>query len=271
MRTRIAAALLAAHCWAAAGAQAAEDKDPRPAKALQDNSFLIEEAYNQEPGVVQHIATLHRQGRDRTFTFVQEWPLGSQRHQFSYSLPYLWLHGEEGRVAGPGDATLDYRYQVSEESAARPAIAARVSLILPTGDFDKGTGNDSLGTGFGLAVSKIVSDRVTLHANAGLETYFDVLGRRPTDYRLGGSAVYALTRETNLLLEAVGEWTESVDEAAAIEREFTFTLLPGVRHAFNLPGDAQLVMGIGAPVSFTGSQRDYGVFLYLSLEHKFLR
>jgi len=26
------------------------------AKGIQDNSFLIEEVYNQEPGVVQHIA-----------------------------------------------------------------------------------------------------------------------------------------------------------------------------------------------------------------------
>jgi predicted mannosyl-3-phosphoglycerate phosphatase (HAD superfamily) len=39
--------------------------DDRPAKGIQDNSFLIEEAYNQEAGVVQGIATLRRQGRDR--------------------------------------------------------------------------------------------------------------------------------------------------------------------------------------------------------------
>jgi hypothetical protein len=28
------------------------------AKGIQDNSFFIEEAYNQEPGVVQHIFNL---------------------------------------------------------------------------------------------------------------------------------------------------------------------------------------------------------------------
>lgn len=28
--------------------------DP-PAKGIQDNSFFVEEAYNQEPGIVQHI------------------------------------------------------------------------------------------------------------------------------------------------------------------------------------------------------------------------
>ena len=40
---------------------AAQEKDPRPAAGLQDNSFLIEEAYNQEAGVVQHIMGLRRQ------------------------------------------------------------------------------------------------------------------------------------------------------------------------------------------------------------------
>ena len=34
---------------------AAQEDDPRPAKGIQDNSFFIEEAYNQEAGVVQHI------------------------------------------------------------------------------------------------------------------------------------------------------------------------------------------------------------------------
>jgi hypothetical protein len=42
--------LLAASALCASGASVsiAEEKDDRPAKALQDNSFLIEEAYNQE-------------------------------------------------------------------------------------------------------------------------------------------------------------------------------------------------------------------------------
>ena len=38
-----------------AAARAAEEPAP-----IQDNSFLIEEAYNQEAGVVQHIQTFSR-------------------------------------------------------------------------------------------------------------------------------------------------------------------------------------------------------------------
>jgi hypothetical protein len=51
--------------------------------------------------------------------------------------------------------------------ASRPAIAPRFTLILPTGDEDKGFGSGSVGYQFNLPVSKIVSDRVTLHFDAG--------------------------------------------------------------------------------------------------------
>jgi hypothetical protein len=251
---------------------AAEEKDKRLAAGVQDNSFLIEEAYNQSAGVVQHIANLRRQGHDWTFTFTQEWPIGSETHQFSYTVPYQWLKGDQGRVQGVGDVFLNYRYQALKETSSLPAIAPRLSLIVPSGDFDKGTGNESLGTQVNLPVSKIVSDRVTLHGNAGVTTYFDVEGRRPTSYNLGGSVILALTRETNLLFETLGEWTETVDAGTRdIERDFTLTILPGIRHGINLPDDAQLVLGLGAPISFSNGQTEYGVFFYLSLEHKFLR
>jgi len=247
---------------------AAQATDPRTAAGLQDNSFLIEEAYNQEPGVVQHIGSFRRLNRDWQFTFTQEWPLGSQLHQFSYSVPYLWLHNDGDRTRGVGDIQLNYRFQALKETASQPAFAPRLSLILPSGDEDKGTGNGSYGYQVNLPVSKIVSDRVTLHGNAGITSYFDVQGRQPTSYNLGGSVVYAVTRDTNFLLEALGEWTETVNDLRRIEREFAFTLLPGVRHAFNLK-EGQLVIGAGVPIQFTEGRTDVGALLYLSFEHKF--
>jgi hypothetical protein len=89
MRSWVSRAVLgAAVCGLAAIPASADEKDPRPAAGIQDNSLLIEEAYNQEAGVVQHIATLHRpDGRQWHFNFTQEWPLASQQHQFSYSVP----------------------------------------------------------------------------------------------------------------------------------------------------------------------------------------
>ena len=57
-------------------------------QGIQDNSFLIEEAFNQEAGQVQHITNLRRQGQQWQFSFSQEWPVYSQTHQVSYSVPY---------------------------------------------------------------------------------------------------------------------------------------------------------------------------------------
>lgn len=78
----------------------AEEKDPRPAAAIQDNACIVEEAYNQEPGVVQHILCARRQGRDWSLQFTQEWPVGTQDHQLSYGVPYLWLRSEGQARAG---------------------------------------------------------------------------------------------------------------------------------------------------------------------------
>lgn len=258
--------LTAAMFVVGSGSLAAQEKDPRPAAGLQDNSFLIEEAYNQEAGVTQHIATLRRQFGDWAFAYTQEIPLGSQLHQFSYTVPHLWLHRDNGdRTHGFGDMQLSYRYQALTETASQPAFAPRISLIVPTGNESRGTGLGSYGYQINLPVSKIISDRVTLHGNAGMTSLFDVNGHQPTIYSLGGSVVYAVTRDTNFLVEAIGDWTTDTPN---VEQDFLFTLLPGVRHAFNLK-EGQLVLGAGVPMVFGGGRTDVGAFVYVSFEHKF--
>lgn len=247
---------------------AAEDNGPI-AKGIQDNSFLIEEAYNQEDGVVQHINTLRRQGRDWFYAYTMELPLGSELHQLSLSLPYAWIKADPGRAQGFGDVQLSYRYQLSKETASRPAIAPRLSWILPTGDETRGLGVGSHGAQFNLPVSKIVAERVTLHGNAGATRYFDVEGKQPTSYAVGGSIVYALSRTFNLMLEGLHEWNESVGDLGLIERERAFTISPGARYAINLPGETQVVLGAAAPIRFTDDgKRDVGLFLYFSVEHE---
>ncbi len=248
----------------------ADDEDKRTAKGLQDNSFLIEEAYNQEPGVVQHILGLRRQGRDWDLMFTQEWPVFSQQHQFSYSIPWARLRSDGQRASGIGDVMFNYRYQLLDETMSTPAIAPRFSLIVPSGDETRGLGDGSRGFQFNLPVSKIVSDRVTLHGNAGFTHLFDVEGLKTDSYHFGGSAIYAASRDLNFMFEVLHEWNESVD-TGAIVRERSLTVSPGLRYAFNLDA-GQLVMGVGAPIVFTEGQRtSYGAILYLSFEHAFLK
>ena len=245
----------------------AEVKDSRPAAAIQDNSFLIEEAYNQEAGVIQHINTWRRLDKDWFYTFTEEWPFVTQLHQLSITVPYSWLRDAGDHQSGFGDLQLNYRYQLSFEGAERPAIAPRASLILPTGNEQKGLGSGSTGFQFNLPVSKIVSDNLTLHGNAGLTTFFDVDGHSPTSYNLGGSIIYAVNRDFNFMLEGLEEWTESVNGIGQIQHDAAFTISPGARYALNLEGGTQVVLGAAAPIRFEDGNTDYGIFLYLSIEH----
>jgi hypothetical protein len=252
---------------------------PEPtAKGIQDNSFLIEEAYNQEPGIVQHILNIRRDinklvgpdDREWQFVFTQEWPLFSQTHQLSYTIPYSLLESGGQSVNGVGDVMLNYRIQALYESDTRPAFAPRFSLVLPTGDESKGLGDDTLGYQFNLPFSKIVHDRWTLHANAGLTLLPDLNDRNPVNYNLGASAIYAVTPNFNLMLESIGEWVETVDSSHRIKRDLEAIILPGARCAFNLSA-GQLVLGVGAPIGLTKAAPDYGVIFYLSFEHRFQR
>ena len=251
----------------------------RLAEEVQDNSFLVEEAYNQEPGVVQHILNFVQNftrstGEDSnewSFVFTQEWPVFSQTHQFSYSIPYTVLEEDGRSVSGLGDMQLNYRLQVLMESETRPAFAPALSLILPTGDADKGLGDGTVGYQINLPVSKVVSNRWTINGNAGVNFLPDVSGHDLVNYNLGASAIYAVSSNFNLMLEAVSNWDEEVDINGGTTRDPAVVISPGVRYAFNHPNDAQTVIGIAVPIGLTSAAPDFGVFLYASFEHFFVR
>lgn len=251
----------------------------KPAEGIQDNSFFIEEAYNQEAGVVQHIFTafgsVDRLGgtdeRALELNFTQEWPIFSQTHQFSYTIPYSFIESADGTEKGVGDILLNYRLQLLTETKKRPAIAPSFTLILPTGDEESGLGNGTTGFEFVLPISKVVGDRWTVHGNAGFTILPNVQGQDLTNYNLGASVIYAVSPTFNVLLEAVAEWEEEPGEFGGKESSFSAFLSPGFRYAVNFPNDSQLVVGLAAPIGLTGDAPDYGVFIYCSFEHSFLR
>jgi len=258
---------------------AAAESPERPAEGVQDNSFFIEEAYNQEAGVVQHIMnvvhTINRKAggdeRELSFVFTQEWPVFTQTHQFSYTLPYTFSESGADAVNGIEDIGLNYRLQLLMESDTRPAFAPRFTLILPTGDAAEGLGNDTVGYQINLPVSKIVTDRWTLHGNAGTTFLPDVERSDLLNYNLGASAIYAVSSNFNLMLEAVANWDEEVTGPGRTERNLSALLSPGFRYAFNHRNDAQTVIGLAVPIGLTSDTPDYGVFLYASFEHFFWR
>ena len=95
-----------------AHAQVLQPGEPGPANefspAIEDNSFFIEEAYNQDPRVVQHIfngMSFTLPQKDVVFSFTQEWPVGSQNHQLSFTIPYALLNSNT--VSGIGDVLIN--------------------------------------------------------------------------------------------------------------------------------------------------------------------
>lgn len=254
---------------------AASQGDEKPVDGIMDNSFLVEEAYNQEAGVVQHIWTgLYQVNRLRgpdekmwEFGFTQEWPVGSQTHQFSYTTPYAFMESNGESVNGPGDMLLNYRYQAYFKEQTLTAFAPRLSLILPTGD--EAFGDDTVGTQVNLPFSTTIGDNWFVHANAGTTWLRDARSAHEHDlvhFNLGGSVIYAATKDLHFMVEWIGNWNDQGDG-----REVESVISPGLRKAFNFANDSQLVVGLAAPIGVTRKSPDFGVFLYCSFEHFFQR
>ncbi|HEV8719853.1 MAG TPA: transporter [Candidatus Binatia bacterium] len=263
----------------------AQATEKRPIDVIEDNSFLVEEAYNQEPGVVQHIFTAvynnDSRARGWSFNFTQEWPIFSQDHQFSYTVPsYHFIDGAD-RIYGVGDILLNYRYQALEEGDMKPAFAPRFSLILPTGSRRRGTGDNVVGYQWELPFSKKLASRFAMHANFGL-TYLPHVRalldagtgqlspkHSLVSYNLGASAIFALLPRFHLMLEWVGNFEESINDTGRTARAFKPTLSPGFRTAIVNEDKLQIVVGAAMPVGLNRKADNHGAFLYFSVEHDF--
>lgn len=237
---------------------------------LMDNSFLLEEAYNQEPGVVQSIVTFTRARGTGAWmaAFTQEWPAPDQRHQLSYTLALADLGGGGGR--GLTDVMLNYRYQAAFEED-RYAFAPRLSLIVPSGG-DPGAGFRGYGLQVGLPVSTSLAPWLAAHANAGVT--WVPSGKTETGhaehlgYSLGQSFVLMPHPRFNLLLEVLWTGLDSV-EGGATRRSQSLTVSPGFRWGLDLPHDVQVVLGLAAPLGVGPSAGDRAVLAYLSVELPF--
>jgi hypothetical protein len=253
---------------------------PAPSQAkrtppIQDNSFLLEEAYNQEDGVVQHInAFMRLRGGDWVYTFTQEWPVFKQKHQFSYTLVGQRAGRAPDGGTGFGDLALNYRYQLVGDGEAKVAIAPRFSVLLPTGDERKGLGAGGTGIQVNVPASIVLHNRVVTHWNAGA-TYHPAakngLGEEASlrGYNFGQSLIWQARPTFNFMFETVYNKSESVIGPGRREREHSLFLNPGLRWAHNFRSGLQIVPGIAVPLGVGPSRGDRAIFIYLSFEHPF--
>lgn len=256
------------------GAQASV-RDSAKAPAIQDNSFLVEEAYNQDAGVVQHITNfaMDRATRAYELGFTQEWPVGSIKHQLSYMIP-LANSGRPERTSGVGDINLNYRYQLVGDADAVVALSPRFTVSLPTGNWKTGAGRGAAGYEAFLPASIVLSDAFVTHLNAGIQytpSARNQSGQRAgtTRYTVGGSGIVLMTPRLNLMLETIWRREDEVISEGKVKAGDSWTVLPGVRGALNYKSGLQIVPGIGFPFGIGPSRGERGVYLYLSFEHPF--
>lgn len=239
-------------------------------KKIEDNSFLIEEAYNQETGVVQYIQAFQysHKTKEWLYTFTHEMPLPNQTHQLSYTVPLARV-GDEDLNSGLGDIALNYRYQLV--GSDRLAVAPRLTLILPTGDYKKGLGLGAVGYQVNLPLSWELSDKCISHWNAGA-TYTprarEASGIRANlnGYNYGASMIYLHSEKFNYLVEIVKSSAQSLASDGSKAWESSSFVNPGFRAAINYESGLQVVYGASVPIGIGSSRGNNGVMFYLSFE-----
>jgi hypothetical protein len=277
-RQRIALALrVAAALLVPVAAPAQSPAPPPPEPGISDNSFLIEEAYNQERGVVQHISSFvrGRESGDWLYTFTQEWPVPGERHQLSFTLPVLRVTLEDGTATGLGDVLLNYRLQVAGMGEdPHVAFAPRLSVILPTGSDARGLGAGGAAAQLNLPLSVTLGSRFVTHWNAGVTHAPKARDRAgeeapTTAWNLGQSVIWLAHPRFNVLLETHWVRARIIEGPGTTRRSDTLLLNPGIRWAWNFRSGLQIVPGLSVPIGLGPSRGDNALFLYLSFEHPF--
>ncbi|MGI8618550.1 MAG: transporter [Gemmatimonadaceae bacterium] len=248
-------------------ATAAAQQTPPP---IRDNSFLIEEAYNQEPGVVQHILLFGRDRatRDWELGFTQEWPFISQNHQLSYTVALV----RAGENRGIGDVALNYRYRWLAGERSESVI--RLSALLPTGNAARGLGAGGAGVQVNLPVSLAINRSLAAHWNMGgslIPSARAEDGSRSSVREVfgGASVIWLVHPALNFLTETIWSRAEAPGIGGTQSAETSLTLVPGLRGAINLRSGAQIVPGVGLMLDAKDGARVSGLLLYLSFEHAF--
>jgi len=265
--SRLASVALMHYCLLTASLNAsAED-----AKRIEDNSFLIEEAYNQEEGVIQYIQSYKysKKTKNWNYTFTNEIPMLSQTHQFSFTVPLARVGDDPTFQSGLGDTALNYRYQLIKNEDL--ALSPRFSVILPTGQHKKGLGNGATGYQVNIPLSVDLADKWVSHWNAGAT--YTPKAREASGLRAdirgtnhGTSLVYLHSETLNFLVEYVRNEDQAVQSDGSKAWEKSAFINPGFRYAKNYESGWQVVSGVSFPIGVGPSRKDNGILFYLSFE-----
>lgn len=253
-------------------ALAIEEPGPTETPKIRDNVFLLEEAYNQEPGVIQHIQSFVVSARSKawSYSFTEEWPVPTDLHQASFTIPATQ---PEGSRPSTGDVLLNYRIQaVGVGGTGAVAFAPRLSLVLPTGDYRTGAGRGGYGVQMNLPSSLELGDYVVIHPNAGATVTPKAKSPGGTQGTAidaaGGFSFVALALPWfNPMVEVAYFGGEDLADDGSKSWGHQGVVSPGMRFALNFDSGLQIVPGVAAPIGISEDGTELSVLTYLSFEH----
>jgi hypothetical protein len=259
--------------------------------SIEDNSMFIEEAFNQEAGIIQHISNLIFDKGGLVYAYTQEIPLADVKHQLSFTFSYNSYKTPEGIqqignsqfvTKGLGDFYVNYRPLLFGKNDWALVIP-RFTLIAPTGDARYGFGGGGWGGQFNLAVTKRLGKKLVTHYNAGYTLvskadFYTYEGdgtpllqaeRNITAKNVGASIIWFAKPKFNLMTEYVSNFAQEFQDNGTVTKNHNLILNPGFRFAIDM-GNVQIVPGAGLPLYFTNGQfQNSGGFIYLSIEPAF--
>jgi hypothetical protein len=214
-----------------------------------------------------------------------ELPVGSQKHQFSFTSQFLTFFenpdvGPSSQQGDAGDTFLNYRYQLLADDDFL-WCSPRVSMILPTGDKRLGTGTGEVGYQFNLPVSRY-GEVFDFHFNAGFtytpDATVPVLAAGPGEvlsprhdlwgYNLGASVFWKPRNDFHFFVECLALWGDEIDEFGLRSTTTQVLLNPGLRFAI-IQDPLEWVLGFSVPIGLTRDTADIGAIAYMSIEHPF--
>jgi hypothetical protein len=254
--------------------------------AFEDNSFLLEEAFNQRIGSIQTIFNYNLDNiryKNAQFSFTQEIPLADLKHELSYTVVYGLAENQDGGVnSGLGDITISYRPMLLGEKHWAMVIP-RFTLILPTGKSSNGLGLGAPGFQFNLAVTKRPTRKLVTHFNAGFtylyksDRYYFTNNTNQLAYEhdlffknIGASIIWYPTRKANLMVEYISNFISGINQENKITDNYQQIVNPAFRFCID-NGRMQIVPGIGFPIRIMNSKYEgAGLFFYLSFEPDYM-
>ncbi|MBB4637330.1 hypothetical protein FHS01_003366 [Longimicrobium terrae] len=218
---------------------------------IEVSGLWVEEAYNQEAGVLQQTVRGAAGEDGWTVEVEQEWPILSERHQLSLEVE---AGGDGVEAVGAG-----YRLLVlggdDEPLTLSPGIA--VEYPMDSGDVE-----------FQALLPLAVQVAENWTANALGAVNLTVEEEEKREWFAGGSLFWRARPYANLIVEAV--YTRGDSPFPGDGQVESAYVLPGVQVAVPV-GGLHLVPGVGVPVGFGPSRGRAGVMLYLSTEVGFGR